>query len=89
MFVEGLASVDDLSICFALPLLVEAFQEFQGVLIAARDSPWAYNVSPSNICLRTPARFYKFMFEQIPKDVALNFIWKSRSLTKLKFFCAY
>ena len=32
------------------------------------------------------ARFYRFLFEQLPKNDALAAIWKSKSLPKLKVF---
>jgi uncharacterized HAD superfamily protein len=34
----------------------------------------------------TPSRYYKFLFEQVPSDEALNAIWSSKALPKPKVF---
>jgi hypothetical protein len=82
--------VDDLSRCFTLPLFGEAFKEFQQVnqllirtpleaaAIYERTFVWGEKY--------TLARFYKFLSEQVPKDLGLNDIWKPKYLPKLIFF---
>jgi hypothetical protein len=34
----------------------------------------------------TPSNFYRFLFQQLPKDAGLNEIWNSKALPKLKVF---
>jgi hypothetical protein len=34
----------------------------------------------------TPSKFYNFLFAQVPQDAALNAIWASKAMLKLKVF---
>lgn len=85
-----LALAGDLNTHFALPLLVEAYQQYQqiSVLLAELNLKAGNNDHRSFVWgdKYTLARFYKFMFEQMPRDAALNAIWKPKSLPKLKAF---
>jgi hypothetical protein len=88
--VADLAHVEDLSVYFALPMSVEAFREWQEVSLLIQATP----LSANEVDHRTfvwgdkyaPSKYYKFLFGQLPKDIALNAIWKSKSLPKLKVF---
>jgi hypothetical protein len=88
--VAKFANSEDLGSCFALPLSVEAFQEYQQIssviaethlesgTIDRRSFVWGSNY--------TPSKFYKFMFAHLPRDAALNAIWRSKAMPKLKVF---
>jgi hypothetical protein len=88
--VADLAHVEDLSVYFALPMSVEAFREWQEVSLLIQATP----LSANEVDHRTfvwgdkyaPSKYYNFLFGQLPKDAALNAIWKSKSLPKLKVF---
>jgi hypothetical protein len=75
---------------FFLPLSVEAFQEWQDINRIISD----LHLSEQQIDTRvfvwgtnyTPSKYYKFLFALLPKDIALNAIWKSRAMPKLKVF---
>jgi hypothetical protein len=71
-------------------LSIEAFQELQQVTQLLVDTPITEGATDQRSFVwgekYTPASFYKFMFGQLPKDIALNAIWKSRTLPKLKVF---
>jgi hypothetical protein len=73
--VASLVLSEDISSCFALPLSVEAFQELQE---DQRVFVWGEKY--------TSSRYYKFLFERVPRDKALNSIWTSKALPKLKVF---
>jgi hypothetical protein len=69
----------------------EAYEEFQQVTelisdhpvdIAAQDQ-WVFVWGSSSY---RASKYYNFLFAQLPKDLALNAIWKSRALPKLKVF---
>jgi hypothetical protein len=75
---------------FAQPLSVEAFQEYQEVLQIMNDAQLALTRNDSRSFVwgnkYTSSRFYRFLFEQLPKDGALNAIWKSKAMPKLNVF---
>jgi hypothetical protein len=81
---------ENFSSCFVLPLSVEAYEEMQQVSELLAHT----HVDQARIDQRkfvwgekfTPSKFYKFLFECIPQDRALNAIWESRALPKLKVF---
>jgi hypothetical protein len=88
--VANMASALDLSSHFALLLSAEAFQELQLVSQVLLDTPIDDGVpdqrpftwGPSY----TPSKFYNFLFGQLPTNMALNAIWKSKALPKQKVF---
>jgi Fe-S cluster biosynthesis and repair protein YggX len=75
---------------FHLPLSVEAFQEWQEMTQLISE----VHLSEQQFDQRTfvwgakytPSKFYKFLFARLPQDAALNAIWKSRAMPKLKVF---
>jgi hypothetical protein len=75
---------------FALPLSVEAFQEFQDLSSLIESNPTASDVVDTRRFVwgdrYTPSKYYNFLFSRVPQDVALKAIWDSRALLKLKVF---
>jgi hypothetical protein len=88
--VADMAHVEDLSSCFALPMSVEAFHEWQEVSQLLTATSLNESMSDTRIFAwgdkYTPSKFYNFLFAQLPSDATLNAIWKSRALPKLKVF---
>ena len=88
--IASISSVTELSSCFALPLSVEAFDELNQVSRILEET----QIIPTATDQRhfvwgkkyTPSRYYRFLFKQVPKDKALNSIWSSKALPKLKVF---
>jgi hypothetical protein len=80
----------DLRSGFALPLSVEAFEEYQEVLEIIGETQLTPTRKDSRSFIwgnkYTSSRFYRFLFEQLPKDGALNAIWNSKAMPKLRFF---
>ena len=81
----------DLSSLFALPLSVEAHDDFLQVQHILSD----INIEPLQLDTRrfvwgnseyTSSKFYHFLFSVVTPDMTLKYIWKSRSLPKLKVF---
>jgi hypothetical protein len=70
--------------------MVEAYQEFQEVTTLVKATP----ISNEQVDTRSfvwgenykPAKFYNFLFAQVPQDIALNAIWASKAMPKLKVF---
>jgi hypothetical protein len=85
-----LALSNDLWSCFALPLLVEAFQGFQELNVIISDTHLVARAVDKREFVwgrkYFSSRFYRFMFEHLPKYAALNAIWKSKTLPKLNVF---
>jgi hypothetical protein len=89
--VSDLALAPDLRNFFALPLSVEAHEEYiqiqqllQGVGINAssmdsRSFAWGTEAY-------TPSKYYNFLFALVPPDNALRAIWKSKCMPKLRVF---
>jgi hypothetical protein len=75
---------------FVLPLSVEAFQEWQEITHLVSTVSLSEHRSDQRTFVwgskYTPSKFYNFLFAQLVRDVALNAIWKSRALPKLKVF---
>jgi hypothetical protein len=88
--VAHMAGLDQLNEGFALPMSVEAFQEWQEVSQLITATPMAaQQPDRRTFCWGdkfTPSQFYNFLFAHLPRDAALNDIWKSRALPKLKVF---
>ena len=89
--VANMASLEDPSTAFALPLSTEAYSEYE----YSRELLNAYPLDPTKEDRRsftwgndryTSARFYKFIFESSICDPSYNSIWKSKCLPKLKVF---
>jgi hypothetical protein len=88
--VHAMIQMTNLQEGFFLPLSVEAYQEWQEVTqiidevhlsnqqFDERSFAWGAKYSPS--------KFYKFLFARLPQDAALNAIWKSKAMPKLKVF---
>jgi hypothetical protein len=88
--VASLALADDRFSAFSLPLSAEAFEEFQH-LSSILDATQIMSMATDRRVFvwgekYSPARYYRFLFEQVPKDAALNAIWSSKALPKLKVF---
>jgi hypothetical protein len=85
-----MASLDQLNSGFALPLSVEAFQEWQEVTQLIANTPISEHLPDLRIFCwgskYTPSKFYNFLFAGLPSDIALNEIWNSKALPKLKVF---
>jgi hypothetical protein len=88
---EDFIKADDRFNLFALPLSIEAFEELSDALTITQD----LQMQPDTLHARsfcwggttfTSAKFYKFVFDAIPTNKALNSIWKSKCLSKLKVF---
>ena len=81
---------NDIRTCFALPLSQEAFQEYQEVEAIMSEVHISQAVNDKRTFVwgdkYTPSKFYRFLFEQIPKNEALNAIWNSKALPKLRVF---
>jgi hypothetical protein len=88
--VAKMARLDQLNSGFALPLSVEAFQEWQEVTRLIADTPISDHLPDQRIFCwdskYTPSKFYNFLFACLPSDIALNEIWNSKALPKLKVF---
>jgi hypothetical protein len=88
--VANMAGLESLEAGFALPLSVEAFQEWQEVTQLLTSTTFsAHQHDQRSFCWGnkyTPSHFYNFLFANLPCDAALNAIWKSRALPKLKVF---
>jgi hypothetical protein len=86
----SLASNDDISSCFSLPLSVEAFQELQEVSQIVQATTIDDAVVDQRVFVwgdkYTPSSYYNFLFGQVPVDEALSAIWSSKALPKLKVF---
>jgi hypothetical protein len=80
--------VNDLSSCFAQPLLVKAFQELDEINMLINATPIIEDMVDQRKFVwgekYTPSKFYNFLFEQLPQDPALHGIWASKSLPKHK-----
>ena len=88
--IKEILAHNQLSDAFHLPLSVEAFQEFtelQSVLanVVLNDSAdeWVCDLSKDGY---TPRGFYKLFFAGFPKDIPSSWIWKSKCMSKHKFF---
>jgi hypothetical protein len=89
--IQSFISAPSLESVFTLPLSNQAFEELQQVhSISAdlqlsdedqdvRSFPWGSSQFMAS-------RFYKFIFQRLPKDPAINSIWNSRALPKMKVF---
>jgi hypothetical protein len=76
---------------FALPLSVQAFEEFNDTQAWVRELQIDTSLNDTrSFCWGnnqyTSAKFYRFIFQAIPEDASLKLIWKSRSLPKLRVF---
>jgi hypothetical protein len=88
--VASLVLSEDISSCFALPLSVEAFQELQEINQLVEATHIDTTATDQRVFVwgekYTSSRYYKFLFERVPRDKALNSIWTSKALPKLKVF---
>jgi hypothetical protein len=88
--VADMTSMDTLGSVFALPLSVEAFQEWQEVSLLIEATPITDHLTDTRTFTwgtkYTPSKFYNFLFARLPRDEVLNAIWKSKALPKLKVF---
>jgi hypothetical protein len=88
--VADMVHMDTLGSVFALPLSVEAFQEWQEVSLLIEATPtYDHLIDIKSFTLGTkytPSKFYNFLFARLPRDEVLNAIWKSKALPKLKVF---
>jgi hypothetical protein len=91
MSVADMSLVPDIRSCFALPLSVEAYSEFQEVSHLITDHPIDATAPDRRVFVwgnstYAASKYYNFLFAQLPQDPALNAIWKSKSLPKLRVF---
>jgi hypothetical protein len=88
--VASLCSEEDISSKFFLPLSIEAFQELQVVQQIARDNPLNSEEHDQRRFVwgdkYSPARYYRFLFEIVPKNEIMIDIWSSKTLPKIKVF---
>jgi hypothetical protein len=88
--VANFASTQDAAGIFALPLSVEAYQEFQEVSELMNSTEIVTEQNDTRTFVwgdkYTPSKFYNFLFAQVPQDAALNAIWASKAMPKLKVF---
>ena len=89
--VRSFVTTDDLGSLFALPLSPQAYDEYRQ-LCTVTDG---LVLDDSSVDVRqfvwdsqqySSARFYKFIFQPLPKDPAVISIWRSKSLPKLRVF---
>jgi hypothetical protein len=89
--VASIHASTDFSSHFSLRLSNEAYQEFQHVSQLLIEVPLSNNTidqkkfawGGSNYA---SAKFYHFLFAQLPTNTALKALWKSKLLSKLKVF---
>jgi hypothetical protein len=91
MSVAKISMIQNLISCFVLPLSVEAYDKFQQVSQLIADHLTDSSAQDQRVFVwgsskYAASKFYNLMFAQLPKDPALNAIWKSRSMPKLKVF---
>jgi hypothetical protein len=88
--VAALLSAEDLTSKFYLPLSVEAFQELQVIQQITNDNPLIPDNHDQRIFVwgekYTSARYYRFLFERVPKHDIMTVIWSSKTLPKIKVF---
>ena len=86
-----MARSNELSTHFALPLSVQAFEEHDRI----RPHLDSISQDPNEGDMRifawgnsnyTSANFYRFIFARAPVDKAIDLIWKSKCLPKLRIF---
>ena len=88
--VAAMARYHDPDDIFALPLSVEAFDEYSqstAILngLEETDDMDTRKFAWGNSSY-TPTKYYKFIFSLVPRDRALDLVWKSKSLPKLRVF---
>ena len=76
---------------FALPISIQAYEEFDRMLQALDTIDTGSNLNDSHVFAwgndsYSSAKYYKFIFSQSPKNGTLQLIWKSKCLPKLKVF---
>jgi hypothetical protein len=81
----------DFSTSFALPLSVEAYEEFLQVTQVVQDITLDATVVDQRTftwgtSIYTAAKYYNFVFSHLPNNLALDAIWKSQALPKLRVF---
>jgi hypothetical protein len=90
ILVAALLSADDMTSKFYLPLSIEAYQELQLVQQLARNNPLIADAHDTRCFVwgekYTSARFYRFLFERVPKNDIMISIWCSKALPKIKVF---
>jgi hypothetical protein len=83
---------ENLASLFYLPLSVQAFDELQllqGSLNVLRENAdgdndqWKYSLNNGTY---TSSSYYKFLFQGLPAETVFKWLWKSKSLPKLKVF---
>ena len=76
---------------FQLPLSVQAFEEFQTLIVEIGNVQLQEQISDTWITLGkdgafSPSKIYKSYFQSVPKDNPSCWIWKSKCQSKHKFF---
>jgi hypothetical protein len=88
--VSSFASMHDAGSSFSLPLSVEAYHEYQEVSVLMNATTLDNELMDTRSFVwgdkYTHSKYYNFLFTQVPQDAALNAIWASKALPKLKVF---
>ena len=89
--VATMVRMTDMNSVYALPLSAQAFEEHAQIgtlLEAVSDDPTALDMRKFawNSTTYTSAKYYKFLFAQAPRDKAIDLIWASKCLPKLRIF---
>ena len=92
MSVRNLNLLQDPSAILCLPLSPQAYDELQelrqlcdeGVTLSIQPDTRTFTCGKGKYA---SSDFYKFMFQETPKDKVLKRFWKSKSVPKIKVFC--
>jgi hypothetical protein len=86
--VAALFSAEDMTSKFHLPLSTEAFQELQIIQQLSDITPIVTEVHDTRSFVwgekYTSARYYRFLFERVPRNEIMISIWSSKTLPKIK-----
>jgi hypothetical protein len=88
--VAALFSAEDMTSKFHLPLSTEAFQELQIIQQLSDNTPIVTDVHDTRSFVwgekYTSARYYRFLFERVPRNEIMISIWSSKTMPKIKVF---
>jgi hypothetical protein len=89
--VADFAHSPDATSLFSLPLSVQAFEELEQVQQIMENLVIDPSTHDSRVFVwgsnqYTSAKYYKFLFARLPQDPALNSVWRSKCLPKLRVF---
>ena len=89
--VAEMASIQTPAHHFALPLSVQAYEEREQMLPLLDGVDIDSDTNDSHLfawgnAVYTSAKYYNFIFPQMPQNTTLSLIWQSKCLPKLKVF---